>query len=48
VMSSRFDYDKFDAATWASLIQSGYEKVLDPEDVDGNVVPFSDYFFELP
>ena len=44
VMSSRFDYDKFDAATWASLIQSGYEKVLDPEDVDGNVVPFSDWY----
>jgi hypothetical protein len=44
VMSSQFDYDLFDAATWNTLVQSGYENILDPEDVHGETVPFSDWF----
>jgi len=46
VMSSRFDHELFDGPTWNKLVQTGLEKVLDPEDMDGETVPFAEWFDE--
>jgi len=46
VMSSRFDHELFDGPTLNRLVQTGLEKVLDPEDMDGETVPFADWFDE--
>jgi len=46
VMSSRFDHELFDRPTWNRLVQTGLEKVLDPEDIDGETVPSADWFDE--
>jgi len=46
VMSSQLDHELFDASTWNKLVQTGLEKVLDPEDMDGETVPFADLFDE--
>jgi len=46
VMSSRFNHELFDAPTWNRLVQTGLEKVLDPEDMDGDIVPFADWLDE--
>jgi len=36
--------DSFDAPTWNKIVQTGLEKVLDPEDMDGDTVPFVGWF----
>ena len=36
--------DRASHAMWNRLLQSGYEKILDPEDLSGNVIPLSEWF----
>jgi len=46
VMSSSFNHELFDDLTWNKLTQTGLEKAPDPEDMDGETVPFAGWFDE--